>query len=348
MALTSATYARISDYLATLYDTALYQRHNLRHPALLYEPTATQIDDVDSAIGSLPTQPVTEDDFAFYNHAYLNTLQNSGRQLFNGTTFVLKQIRTKPLKLEAAYGRYFDMIATCAALEHELLAAADEKLLRLPMRQQYHRAVEPQRALLFGEGRSAAYGGLALVVFNDAGTYKGIVARRSARQAIHPNAYHLLPAFMFQPRARPAQPHEWSLSYHVYREFLEELFGMPEDGSADWQQHPAYLDWQQMVAAGQASLHLVGVAMNLLNLRAEYCTLMLIRDPQWWVRVTAPHSPLRLNTAAETDGGLLAVPIATDDALLTALGTGYHLRMPPHALVGLWAGTDLARRLLTS
>lgn len=346
MALTHEQYVRMSDYLAKLYDTALYQQHNLAHPVLMYEPTEAQINDVDSVVGQMPTQRTTEADMAFYNHAYLNTLQNSGRHLFNGTTFVLKQIRLNPLRIEAAYGSYFDMIATSISLEEELLDALDNKLIRLPMRQQYHREVDVKRSLLFGEGRSAAFGGIALVVFNDGGTYKCIVARRAANQAVHPNSYHLLPAFMFQPKEATAQPHEWTLSYHVYREYLEELFGMPEDGSVSWENHPAYLDWQKMVENRQASLHMVGIAMNLLTLRPEYCTLMLIRDPEWWGRINAADSAIALNTAAETDSGPILMSIAEDRRIIEALGDDYYLRMPPHAIAGLWSGIALARTLL--
>lgn len=346
MALTPEQYVRISDYLAKLYDAALYHRHGMAHPVLMYDPSEAQINAVDSVVGRMPEQRVTEDDLVFYNHAQLNTLQNSGRHLFNGTTFILKQLRTNPLRIEAAYGTYFDMIATCVALEKELMDAAQTKLIRLPMRQQYHREVDPKRSLLFGEGRSAAFGGISLVVFNDEGIYKGIVARRSAKQAVHPNSYHLLPAFMFQPKAATAQPHEWTLSYHVYREYLEELFGMPEDGSIDWQQHPAYLDWQQMVDQNLASLHMVGIAMNLLTLRAEYCTLMLIRDPDWWKRINALGSKTPLNTTAETDSDPILVPIANEAQVLERLGHDYYLRMPPHAIAGLWSGIALAHNLL--
>ena len=112
-------------------------------------------------------------DFAIYDYGYLHSLQNRKPALYNGATFTLKEIRQKPLRLRASIGSYFDMLATCAALERELRHAAGKGWLRAPSRLAYHRQVPPPEALRYGRSRSAAIGIGTLTVFNDGGDLPG-------------------------------------------------------------------------------------------------------------------------------------------------------------------------------
>lgn len=339
-------YDYYTEYIRKTYEAELYQQGGLVHPVAFFPAGAEQQDNVDSILGRIPSDQISQDDLYVYDYAYLHSLQNSGRTLFNGTTFAFKQLRQKPLRVEAYIGRYFDMIATCAAFEHELMDAATKRAIRVPLRKQYHLEVSPQRALTHGEGRSATLGCAVLVVFPHEGEYKAILSRRTAAHATRPNAYHLLPAFIFQPMAETVREGEWSLRHHIEREWLEELFGMPEGDALNFDQHPAMQDLQAMYNADLASLHLVGVSMNMLTLRLEFNTLMLIRDPDWWQRVTAPDSAIPLNTEAETRDRLLLLPIASDSVLKAALPPDVHLNMPPQTIPGLWEGVALARQRL--
>ncbi len=339
-------YTKITDIIGKLYPAELFTRQGIAHPVTFYDPTPEQVQNVDSVLGREPTKSIRQDEMSFYNHAYLQTLQNSGRNLFNGTTFALTTLRQKPLRIEAGVGKYFDMIATCAALDHELLDAVQSKLIRLPMRTQYHRSVSPEEALRSGNGRSAALGGVVLTVFNDAGTYRLMLAKRSSTQATRPNNFHMLPAFMFQPAGASMQPGEWSLRHHILREVLEEMFGMEEGESTDFYEHPALLDLQQMMDNDMAGLYLTGIAMNLMTLRPEITALLLIQDADWWPRVTAPDHPTPFALNDENDGNVLLAPIADDEALLAALPPDVHLMMPPHAIAALWKGVDLARAVI--
>lgn len=344
-------YPRLTDYLAKLYGVPVYTRAGIKHPILHYPPTETQIENIDSVIGRLVDE--TPSEFAFYNHGYLQTMQNSGRNIFNGVTFALKQVQLEPLKLDFNYGYYFDMLATCGAFEIELRDAIVSKLIRLPGRSQYHREISHNAALVRGTGRSAAIGGACLTVFNHEGAYKAMLARRSAKNATDPGFFHLLPAFIFQPRQYPAQPHETQISYHIFREYLEELFAMPEtvsptplDREETFFNHPAYRYLQDLMQAGKAGLYLTGVALNLLTLRPEICALLLIHDPAWYARITAPDSDMPLNADAETQHGITLVPIERDEALLAALPPNVHTIMPPQAVVALWEGVDVARKMI--
>lgn len=343
--LTNEQYELMTQYLASFYDTTLYERHGIQHPIMHYEPQPEQVKDVDSVLGYLASDVMNVDAMAFYNYAYLHTLQNSNRHLFNGTTFIFKRLRQEPLRIDAAFGKYFDMIATCAWLEQELLEVISTGNMRLPMRSQYHRGMDMKMALSHGKERSAAIGAVALVVFNDEGVYKAIVSRRTNEHATRPNALHLLPAFIFQPMGETMQAHEWSIKYHLYREYLEELFGMPE-GDSDMNSHPALLNLQKMETEGCAEIRLTGVTMNLLTLRPEISITLVIHDVGWWRRVQSGSDGYQLDMP-ETDEKLLLVPIDNDEAVLSALPENYYLRMVPQAISAMWEGIDMARGLIS-
>jgi hypothetical protein len=333
-------YQILTDYLQRHYPAAaLYEQGDGLHPLVFHR--ATDRDSLDSVLAEMPQERIT--DFAFYNHAYLHTLQNSNRNLFDGTTFALNRLRTRPLRLSAYLGSYFDMIATCTALEHELREAATRRFIRLPQRKMLHAQIDETRVLTDGRGRSATIGGAVLVVYQHPQTgYRALLSRRTEQHATHPGHYHLMPAFVFQPGGAVPQPHEWDVRYHIEREWLEELFGLPE-GTA-FQQHPALVDLHQMEAAGEAGLHLTGIAVSLLSLRPEICALLLIHDPGWWERVTAPDSRIPLNTSAETGEALLHLPLSRSE-IASVLPPQLPVRMPPQGFAALQEGLRLARLL---
>jgi hypothetical protein len=339
------TYRHITDYLAKYYDVEPYTLHDLSHPVLFHAASEQQRSNVDSVLGQIPTETLTQDNFHIYDYGYLHSLQNSKSHLYNGKTFALKQIRQNPVRLEAKFGMYFDMLATCYSLEQELFAAIDTKLVRLPLRSQFHREISPKQSLTDGRGRSAAIGCVALVVFNDGEQYQAIISHRTSAHATRSDSYHLLPAFIFQPMADTLRDGEWSIKHHFYREFLEELFGMTESESMNFYQHTALLDLQTMQAKNQAELCLTGVAFNLLTLRAEVCLLLVIHDDGWWQRITAPDSPIKLITS-ETRDKLILAPISSDDELMNALPQNTVTGFVPQAIPALWEGVKLARSLI--
>ena len=346
MRLTSPQYQHMTDYLRRLYDVPVYERHGVPHPIVWHRATDDQRNTPDRIFGTAPRRTINRDDCEIYDYGYLQTLQNSKRNLFNGTTFALKRFVPRTLRIDANFGTYFDAIATSYALENEIIQAQSRTrgALRLPLRTQYHRAIPARESLTSGTGRSAPLGGGTLIVYNQRGTYHALVNQRGSQQAARPNALHVLPAYIVQPMGTTMHPREWSITHHLYREFLEELFGLPESDTITYE-HPALDDYQQMQAEGLAQVYLLGVSFNLMTLRVEISTLMLIRDPQWWERVNTADTPLTLDLT-ESDR-LLPVPLSDDDAILNQLPDAYYLNMPPQALTTLWAGIDLARDLLS-
>ncbi|MDQ7025995.1 MAG: hypothetical protein Q9P44_10600 [Anaerolineae bacterium] len=347
MQLSPQAYSNMTDYLARLYDVALYTVQGMSHPVIFYPAQARQRNHVDSILGHIPSATLSKDDFTIYDYGYLHSLQNSQRHLFNGTTFALKQIRTKPLRIDAHFGTYYDMLATCYSMEQELIDSSDSKFIRLPLRSQLHRELSPKNSLSDGRGRSAAIGCVALIVFNDGEDYQAIISRRTKSHATRSDSYHLLPAFIFQPMSEAMRDSEWSIEHHFYREWLEELFGMAESDSMDFYQHPALVDLRQMQDNKQAGLYLTGMAMNLLTLRPEICMLTLIHDSGWWQRVNASGSPIKV-APSESRDELLLIPIAEDDNLFYALPDKTLTGFVPQAIPALWEGVTLAREIINN
>ncbi len=343
-------YKNLTDYLQHLYQCKPYTRNGIEHPVTVYYPSEAQIRDVDSILDPYP--PVQEDtNFAFYDYSYLHTLQNSKPSLFNGRTFTLNFIRPNPLRMRGALGHYYDMLATCASLENELRDALEQGWMRAPSRAQYHRHVEPQEAILRGIGRSSAIGIGTLTVFNDNGTYKTILARRSDKTAFDSGMYHVLPAMMFQPTTPDFRhpEHEWSIKHQIMREVLEEMFDMPEQLDPDqWDffyQHPAMVYLQDLMATGKAQLYVTGLILNMLTLRPEVSTLLLIRDPEWYARITAKDSDMPFKTADETlSDSVVVASMMTDSDFMEHFPDDLYRRMPPQATATLWLGIDLARQ----
>lgn len=342
-------YKNMTDYLQHLYQCKPYTRNGIEHPTTVYYPSEAQVRDVDSIIDPyLPTQENT--DFIIYDYSYLHDLQNSKPALFNGRTFTLNFIRTNPLRMRGALGHYYDMLATGANLEHELRDAIEQGWMRAPSRATLHRFVDPTDAILRGTGRSAAIGIGTLTVFNDTGTYKALLARRSYNTTFDSGMYHVLPAMMFQPTTKDFQnPQEWSIKHQVYREILEELFNMPEQHKPErWDffyDHPALVYLLELMEAGKAHLYLTGIVFNLLTLRPEVGTLLLIHDPEWYARITAPDSDIPFRTADETlSDTVVAAPMMTDGEFLSHFPADLHFRMPVQATTAMWLGIDLARK----
>lgn len=340
--MTAALSPALLDYLERLYQRPLLRRGDQRYPIIVFPPSDEQREDVDSVLGALPRHIQRRDNYAIYDYGHLHSVQNAGRHLYDGPTFVFKSLRLRPLRLTAEIGSYYDMLATCGALEREARAA--DGLIRLPSRTQLHRRYRPNETLLHGNGRSAAIGVATLIVCYRDGGYQALLAQRTARAATDPLAYHVMPTFMFQPSAADSvHPLEWSVRHQIYREYLEELFGMAESAQPQrpdyFYQHPSLRALQAYGARGAAQLYLTGVAINLLTLRPEICALLLIHAPEW-----AESSFLAVAEAHE--GRLCYAPIVDDAALTAALPQGALASLPPQGAAALWLGVDYARAVL--
>ena len=92
---------------------------------------------------------------------------------------------------------------------------------------------------------------------------------------------------MFQPVVR-CYKEEYSVRHNIYREYLEEIFGRwdldkpSEKLSHDFFYEEPILQYLiQLENEGKAKFFFTGISINLLNLRPEIHTLLLINDPEW-------------------------------------------------------------------
>jgi hypothetical protein len=339
-------YERLVDYLTGTYGDRLYDRDGSRYPVIVFTPTEDQSKDVSSVLASEPPERFeAADSFAFYASDHLIQLQLSGRTLTDDVCYTFHRLEQDTLRIEGRLGRYFDMLATCDALEHELIAYAAGLRDDLPLRDCLHQMIAPEKVVVEGRGRSPALGVAVLTVFNDSGTYRTIIGQRSSSVATGNGLYHVVPAFIAQPTGPERfYAEEWALQHQIYREFGEELFGMPEyqvwdepASPAYFYNYPAVADLFAMMNAGSADLHLTGIAVNLLSLRAEICALLLIRDPDWYARSLPGLEKGRLTERQAVDY------ISLDT--LAGLPDSPHTSMTPHGAAAFWLGSDLARNL---
>lgn len=339
---------RLVDYLTQTYGDKLFVRNGERYPVMVFPSEQAQHDVVDSILTpDDPREFVDPETFPIYDADHLAELRRT-RDVTNGMSYVLHRLSFDPLTVEARLGHYYDMLATCDALDQELRSYARGEQDGLPHREQFHAAITPEEALYSGAGRCAIIGVATLTVFNHERTYKAIVAKRSNRLAVGAGLYHVVPAFVFQPSGPEAfYSAEWSLKHQILREFGEELFAMPE--FAEWDgvtianyfyDEPPVHELLTMLDNGHAALHLTGVAMNLLTLRAEICTLLVIHDPDWYARWKDELRAALFTERQET----LYVPV--DDT--SALPDNLPMQMTPHGAAALWMGIDRVKELVQS
>jgi hypothetical protein len=107
--------------------------------------------------------------------------------------------------------------------------------------------------------------------------------------------YHVVPSGMFQPFIRgecaDLPEGQFSVFATAVREFVEELSGVEEQETGDGRVDPQAISRRRearllndMLEHGSAALPCTGVGVNLLALRHEICTVLVIDDPGWYER----------------------------------------------------------------
>jgi hypothetical protein len=209
------------------------------------------------------------------------------------------------VQLHCKLGTYFHSLSTSESLDPELLEAyaawpdskPDAIWPRLERRVWLHERVPDPVA--DGRHRSAAIGVSTLTIVRVRNRsfdgYKMFLSPRSVTVATQRRRYHVVPSGMFQPfipsESGDLLRSQFSVSETVMREFVEELYGVEEletgDGRVDpqaiYRRREARL-LSDMLGAGDAALLYTGVAVNLLALRPEICTVLVIDDPRWYER----------------------------------------------------------------
>ena len=191
-------------------------------------------------------------------------VERLGRDLQNRPTYTMKGLLTEENRvgMTCGMGMYFECLDTCDSLEWELLSRnqyltrSDMRAFRsfethLPLCSALHAKVaDPVRN---GRYRSVAIAISTLVAFNDEGTLRLWIKKRSAKVAVHASIFHVIPSFMFQP-ATEYYDNEFSISHNIFREYLEEMFNRKEPWAGDWRSFysdPVFLFLHDLLNTGR-------------------------------------------------------------------------------------------------
>jgi hypothetical protein len=143
--------------------------------------------------------------------------------------------------------------------------------------------------------RIAGIGILCLTVVADENTFRGSIMRRSNKVAFYKKCYHVVPSAMFDSLTR-SYDNEFSVRHTVFREIMEEIFNDEELHDIDktesalsvpfnfFYDKAPLADLLKMLNNGSAILTLLGVGIDLLNLRPEIMVLLIIKDPTWMAK----------------------------------------------------------------
>jgi hypothetical protein len=272
-------------------------------PCAIFRPTKNQIHDPDLVLDPelRNVEEKLEPHLAVAGQTYLELLQRTPASPWDGTTYRMTRIEaTNQLKISCALGGFFDALKTSEMLEFEILkeAAGQGGTLNSATFTSFHRRLglrafverASEDAVVNGTGRSCAVGIETLLVFKgNKGAYYALLAERSAdKVSLHTDLVDVVPSFMFQPVVDWYEE-EYSVTHNIFREYLEEVFNIEDVKHPRghpfhnyFYDNPNLVYLQDLLRSDKAELLLTGVAMNLLNLRPDICTLLLIKEPEWY------------------------------------------------------------------
>ncbi len=354
----------------------LFERAGYTYPITVYRAPPSQRDDIESVL-IRPVRAATQNNGLVVDSEYRQMIERASKPLMNLPTFTMRELVASPerLGMRCEMGRYFDMIDTCDDLEWEMLKqsstlrSSGNRALqnfdeRLTLRHTVHEMVQnPARD---GAFRSVAVSLSCVIAFHHGGKCYLMIRKRSADVAVHPNLLHVVPSFMFQPTSDAVQDVEYSIQHQIFREYLEEVFNRP-DPKEEGENDPHYFEdderlcyLQDLLAHGQARFYFTGVAVNLLSLRPEICTVLHITSEEWYARHNPPQAPRKwefhLNGEFVSTGfkeqqqndrvplvGNISVEPA-DEAILEQIDVS-PLAVVPCGAAAFWLAVDLVREL---
>lgn len=299
-AASSRALGTLYDGLRTLYyDLPVLVGPDGPFPVGVLPVTAEVEADPERLLGGIVSRPVTR---PVMERRILEAVERRGGTMWNGTTFSLDRAELDDAgavrSLTAYLGSYSDMVCSADYLEFEILAALwsnpdrPPALEALPARLAAFGGGSPAACLLAGGGVDATIAISTLVVYRREGEFWAFCEVRSDGVAEYGGLYHVVPSFIFQPVVSPTPRNlavEWSVRHNVFREYLEELFDVPEvkrskrSVAADYfYRHPNLLYLRRLLDDGRARLSATGVAFNLLTHRPELCTVLVIDDESWY------------------------------------------------------------------
>jgi hypothetical protein len=332
--------------LQTLYPgNAPLEFNGGRVPVSFVSAHPDQWDNVDSAlVGLSPDQ--SPDRYSLPEiYSHVQSLVHRHSQLceqeevqssttHNDVTYDLDEILNtkKGVQVKAKLGRYFNSVCTSDSLEDEIVdaLAADPArkvdLNQLPLRSRLHNLMKGKSPVTDGSFRGSALGLTGVVIFCDENkdNYNFLIHPRSDAVQTYHYLPHSIPSGMFQPVVFPDEPEkEFSVKHNFLREFYEELYGAEDSRN---QTHPAWFYNEPPILNLMKRLELknkkkgaelcfTGIGINLMNLRADFLVLLLVRDPDWYRQESTAAAPHRMKLNIEYLARNLPVPVPLAKAL---------------------------------
>lgn len=343
-------------------------RQNI-YPVVVFPAPNHQKYNVNSAL----TYPLTKEEpkseaFVVREPTVRALLEKLGVPIQNRLTYTMTRLNTQDsLQLTGALGCYFYTLDTCYSLEWEILSNLnklgghnedDFKRFdeQLDLRRKLHANVN--YPIVDGSGRSAAIGISTLIAYNDNGRINLWLKRRSKKDvAAHGGLVHVIPSFIFQPVTEFIEE-EFKVPHNIFREYLEEIFDRPEPQmgtEAVYNYFYGDLRLQYLLTllgSQQAELLFTGIAVDLLSLRPEICTLLWIKTSDWFNRHSSSADENRFKINLEFIKGYDAqngldwlvtpVPFSRDDSILSR----YEHLSPSHITPGGIAAFKLGLKFL--
>ena len=360
--------------------TPLLMRGDQRYPVVVYSAPKMQQNNPESVLSGLDLQQTSQKKLIIQDSSYRTAFKMMNRPLIDLPTYTMSEFHSNGfLKFQCGLGSYFHMLDTCEALEWELLVtwcnhfgcketsgSQDKNFLRfeaqLPLRQKVHSCVSDP--IHSGKGRSVGLAVSTLIAFYDHTTLHLWLQRRSSQTiSLHEGMFHVFPSFMLQPTKPHGIKEEFSITYHFHREYMEELFNRPHfsalgDPPFHFYQDPCFLRLQRYQEQKEALFLFTGVAVNLLNLRPEICTLLFIKNPEWFAyhfRQAPSQQKFCCNEEfleAKNQHSEKILPFGfqipytdLDDDLIKT-GNLYPDKMVPSGAAAFWLGIDTLRSRL--
>ncbi len=207
-------------------------------------------------------------------------------------TYMLKDFDVESRKLTCWVERFSLSLKSSHSLEWELLGTVakhpdltpQELDERLELRKALHSIVSDP--IVSGNGRAAAVATSILLLSSRNGDSMFWLRRRGSHSIpINVDQLHVIPGGMFQA-ASGYLNEEFDAMHNFKREYLEEFFSRPDPSGTEgfhdyFYSEPPLKYLQQLIDGGQANLELLGIAVDLLNLRPEICMLLTIKTPEW-------------------------------------------------------------------
>ncbi|MEN3011239.1 MAG: hypothetical protein ABDI20_09875 [Candidatus Bipolaricaulaceae bacterium] len=277
------------------------------YPAVIFPAPESQWFDLESVLAK-PLIKERGKDYLIRGSEYFEGLKRTWRErgtildeTVNRDTYRMLKLykdNDNKLKLKVGLGTYFDVLLTSHALSWELLVNFGKKrpkprqfskfFCRLKLRKTLHDAVNDP--ITNGDGRCAGIGCSMLIIYKekDEQRFYALLRERSKLVAADVDLYHVVPSLMFQ-RIVGTPEQEFSVTHQLYREYLEELFNIREVETLNtgplrydyFYNDPNLLYLNDLLRNKEAQLLFTGVAVDLLNLRPEICTLLLIKTSEW-------------------------------------------------------------------